>query len=248
LSYEQLMLLKRLSFVGESPLVLEPNVLIEQHRRLFDHSKSWTRPVCLVSVGAPGSGKSYAIRETLMAELAASREGPAVDEYLTIDPDFWITSVLRNDNSARMLANYLNHETFMTAVHMRRNLLFDGTGRELKNTCGRVISRLKQAGYRVYIGIVLSSYEQCLRNIEARRKATGRDVPAKFVKPLFQGQLLASTEEYVRRQPELAEQIVIYDNDKLDARVAARVCNGSGTEEALAVLRKYLVNPDAAAR
>ena len=34
----------------------------------------------------------------------------------------------------------------MIAGRMRKHMIFDGTGKSLENTCGRVVSRLKIAG------------------------------------------------------------------------------------------------------
>jgi len=240
LTYAQLMDLKRLAFVSESPQILLPSLLNAQHRELFESSTSAENPTAIVSVGTPGSGKSYVIRKHFMPGLVASGVGPPEDGYLTIDPDVWITNVLHNDNSVRVVANYLNHETFMTAIHMRRNMFFDGTGRDVRNTCGRVISRLRQAGYKVHIVMVLSSYDTCMHNITERRKVTGRDVPAKFVKPLFEGALAEACETYVRYQPQISEQIAIFDNDKLESSLSATVRGDKGTEEALALIRRYL--------
>ena len=107
---------------------------------------------------------------------------------------------------------------------MRRHMIFDGAGKSVENTCGRVISRLRQ-GYRVHICIVLASYD-CMANIAERFARTGRDAPAvsdDIPRP-------QATDVYVRRQSELADEVVLYINENLDANWAATVRNGEGVE------------------
>ena len=81
------------------------------------------------------------------------------------------------DPRVRPYANFLNHENFLTAVAQRRNLIFDGSGRDPLNICGRVISRLTAAGYRVHMVMVLCSYKRCLERAETRRAQTGQPPP-----------------------------------------------------------------------
>ena len=94
-----------------------------------------------------------------MQMLADSGLGPAPGAYLTIDPDFWLSANCHNDNACRPLVNWCNHENFLKAVELKQHMLFDGTGKSLLNTCGRVIARLKAAGYRIHICIVLASFD-----------------------------------------------------------------------------------------
>ena len=58
--------------------------------------------------------------------------------------------------------------SFLRAVGLKQHLIFDGTGKSLLNTCGRIISRMKRQGYRVHLCIVLASYDSCMANIKAR--------------------------------------------------------------------------------
>ena len=168
---------------------------------------------------------------------------PAASEYVHIDPDAVITGLCHNDNAYRPLANFLNHENFLVALGERRHILFDGTGKDLHNTCGRVISRLKGAGYDVYICIVLASYSTCLDRIAARFKKTGRNVPEKFVRGVFEA-LVKSVPVYLSNQPALAKAVVVYDNDT-DAEPTARVItrDGGDAAEATAFALRMLEMP-----
>ena len=242
LSAELLMLLKRLAFVLEPPGMLSTELIGQMRLQLFGSSTTSSRPMCVINVGAPGSGKSYVSSEVYVPSLGAQGIGPLVNDFMTIDPDFWLTNVCANDNGRRNIANYLNHESFLMATRLRRHMIFDGTGKSLQNTCGRVISRLRLQGYRIHVCIVLASYNECLSNIAERRERTGRDVPARFVQDTFVALRLAG-ETYIRRQEDLVDEVVLYVNEKRDARVAATVRRGEGIDEALAVLNQYLQMP-----
>merc|ERR1719453_1725429 len=103
--------------------------------------------------------------------------GPPSKDLVEIDPDTWITRLCNNDNQLRPLCNMLNLENLFLCINQRYNLIFGGTGKDIKNTVGRVTARLKQANYRIYYAIVISTYENCTRRIKDRFEATGRNVP-----------------------------------------------------------------------
>ena len=71
-------------------------------------------------------------------------------------------------------------------MSQRRHIVFDGTGKSILNTCGRIIGRLAAAGYRVHICIVLASCERCWERIEERRMITDRGVPKKVLQQQLQ--------------------------------------------------------------
>jgi len=132
--------------------------------------------------------------------------------YVHIDPDKHITSMCNNDNRFRMLANFNTMEDFATALNQRRHILFDGTGKDVSNTCGRIISRLRSANYRVFVCIVAASKECCLTRISARQSKTGRGVPPEFVRSTIES-LQTSMPLYISQQASLAEAVLVYDND-----------------------------------
>ena len=160
-----------------------PNAKIESTQATILNNVASAQPQtrhALIMVGAPGSGKSK------IRELYWDNKMAGVDKKVTIDPDQW-SDVFQHDQNLRMWFNYLNQETFLKAMRAQKPLIFDGTGKDLQNTCGRIIDRLHEENYQVTILIVLASYQTCLRRIEKRAENTGRAVPETVVKGTFSG-------------------------------------------------------------
>ena len=153
-------------------------------------------------VGAPGSGKAD------IGDQYWTKNMDGMDKVI-IDPDQW-SDVFKHDQSLRMWFNYLNHETFLKAMRAGRPMIFDGTGKDLQNTCGRVLDRLHEQGYQVTILIVLASFETCLKRIEERRGRTKRNVPQKIVKDTFTS--LAKSVPFYRTELK-GTTVVVMNND-----------------------------------
>ena len=175
----------------------------------------------MVAVGPPGSGKSYICKQFCLQKLHKSFGCPRPSEYAIIDPDYYIQNHLNNNNACRGLANFCNHQHFMTAISYRRPLLFDGTGKSILNTCSRVIARLKSAGYDVYINVVVASWNTCVARIAERSRETGRDVPLHIVRDIFV-QLHSTIPVYLGRQQELCQAVLVYENDEVRCRYTCR--------------------------
>jgi len=254
LSAQHLADLRRLAFVQLSPTMLHPPTLAEHTRKMWAAAAPPPSPplpkrlvpplppTAVVTVGTPGSGKSFVAIRDCLPVLAEMGLGPSESQYLKIDPDFWLSQVCHNDNGCRPLVNWLNHENFLRACRRRQHIFFDGTGKSLLNTCGRVIARLRSQGYRVHIVIVLASFETCMSNVRERFERTGRDVPKKIVLETFK--FLAQTARvYISRQAAMCDRVIVYDNDKLQSHLAVTVTEGRGEAEALALCDKYLTLP-----
>ena len=237
LSPSQLDDLKRLAFVMAPPHMLDGAQIRGHTATLYKHVRPdadvMRQPTAVVTVGAPGSGKSYVAAKEALALLHSMGEGPAPDQYLYSDPDFWLTSNCQNDNACRPLVNWLNHETFLKAIRLKQHIFFDGTGKSLMNTCGRVISRLRGAGYAVHLCIVFAGYDSCVSNIAERKKRTGRDVPLKFVSDTIE-MLAPAVDVYVSRHSEICERVLVYTNEQHKTTLVANLKKGSTEGEAMA--------------
>lgn len=149
--------LRVLAFIDLPPALLDPFEIHRLRSEVFHASRCAFRPTAVVMVGPPGSGKS-AVMNQGVDTLRIKHGGPPVDHYAHINPDHWITRLCDNNNDWRNVANYLNHESFLTAVAQRRHIIFDGTGKSVLNTCGKIISRLRQAGYCIHLCVVLATF------------------------------------------------------------------------------------------
>ena len=166
-----------LCFLDKPPALSHAAEIARLRASLLTPARCAFRPFALVMAGPPGSGKSRSLARCVPL-VASGLGGPAQrSAYAEINPDVWISDLCDNNNAYRNVANYCNHETFLSAVAQRRHLIFDGTGKSLVNTCSRIIARLQGQGYHVIICVVLSKMATCWRRIEARREATDRAVP-----------------------------------------------------------------------
>merc|ERR1719454_2311966 len=109
--------------------------------------------------------------------IRTNYKGPELNDMVEIDPDTWVSRLCENNNEFRPLCNMLNLENLFLSINQQYNIIFGGTGKDVKNTVGRVTARLKQANYRIYYAIVLSTYENCSQRIKERFEKTGRNVP-----------------------------------------------------------------------
>ena len=175
---------RRLHFIDRAPHFSDQHVIKRMRLQAFKGSRKSERPFAVVMAGPAGAGKSFS-RDKLLPWLHKEHGLPAPEHYAMIDPDIWITELCGNNNALRPIANYCNHETFLAAVRERRHMIFDATGRQLLNTCGRIIGRLERANYQVVMCSVLSKRDTCWQRIESRRIATGRGVPGFIFNPTF---------------------------------------------------------------
>lgn len=176
--------LRILAFIDKPPSLTAAPIIDRLRVHVLSGTHMADRPTAVVMAGPPGAGKSYSMSQ-LLPWLRREHGAPPREGYAYINPDLWIRKHCDNNNAYRALANYCNHETFLTCVGQRRHLIFDATGRTLVNTCGRIIGRLVRANYRVHLVVVLASYSACWKRVEARREKTGRAVPEKVFGDIF---------------------------------------------------------------
>merc|ERR1712178_330756 len=203
------------------------------------------KPIAIITVGPPGSGKTFMIdsHEGLEAHLKANHGCPSLESFVEIDPDVWITNLANNDNARRPLCNMQNLENFFYCINQRYNLIFGGTGKDIKNTAGRVTARLKQANYRIIYAVLLSTYENCSQRIKTRFEKTGRNVPDFIVRDTFKG-LAVSIPTYLRNQAQLCDELLIYVNNNLGTVPAPTVVRGGqDITKALEVVNTTLALP-----
>lgn len=145
------------------------------------------KPVALFMLGITASGKS-SVRKKV--------KNDPFEEFGTVevDPDAvkWKLPEYRQalDASARDAAKMAHKESSdvaseigRRAVQERRNVIFDGTGRNLEKM-KRQIAEAKKAGYDVRAIMPHVPVDEALRRADARAEQTGRWVPHDVVKEM----------------------------------------------------------------
>ena len=189
-----------------------------------------TPPCALITVGPVGSGKSWllharesALDQTLAASFGSRYPAPPVATFSMLDPDSVLHAVCASlgqpfNPALRSYANFCNHENFSLAVGLRRNLIFDGSGRDPTNICGRVISRLRPAGYRIVFLVVLTSFETARRRAVERQRRTGRETSEGFTRFVYKS-LQRALPIYLRScDVQAADGVLVFTNDVDGAR------------------------------
>jgi predicted ABC-type ATPase len=220
LRHGEMQQVRRVLFAHAPPEMLNIERLASVQNSSCGTSSGADAPCAIITVGAPGAGKSHMLSHctSFLANemvLPSSTNGlpSSTSKYARVDPDKHLTHMCNNDNNFRMLANFNTMEDLATAMDQRRHILFDGTGKDIGNTCGRIISRLRAAHYRVFVCIVVASQDACLARIEARRKETGRGVGLDFVQSTIQSLRNTAIPIYISKQTSLAEAVLVYDNE-----------------------------------
>jgi hypothetical protein len=144
-------------------------------KRLSQIKPASAEPWLLVTVGVQGVGKGNVISNAL--EYFPTFEGLGDDSgYFNCDPDE-IYKVLRRqatgpdkDPPTRDFVNYWNHVSFGVALTKGSNIIFDGSGRESKNICGRTIARALERNYRIGFLVVTLPMTRIIGQIYERNK------------------------------------------------------------------------------
>ena len=143
------------------------------------------RPVVIVMLGAPGSGKS-----TIRTQLYGNEPGYAVvdaDGFKELLPEYRLAVA----NSDRLAAARSHEESSLiakqtrdAAIAGRYNFVMDGTGANLTNYL-KMMDTLRDAGYEIRLLMPNSSVESGLQRNSIRSNLIGRYVPPLFLRKLY---------------------------------------------------------------
>jgi len=198
-SPEQLHAVRHILF-AHLPVPTRLEDVLAQRKVLLDDSLSIRKqprgapPCCIVTVGPLGSGKSYLLTEQtsklddiIKQNLGAAFPAPPLSSFVTLDPDQVLHDISGEtfQPTWRPYGNFINHENFAVAVARRAPIIFDGSAKDPLNICGRVISRLREAGYRVLFLVVLTSYQIARQRADERAKTTLRTTDDKFMRLVY---------------------------------------------------------------
>ena len=160
-------------------------------------------------------GKSTA-RDAYLRKIGRSEE-----EYITLDPDFILTSLQSYRTAQRAgaeppdcypVAYAINDRNLEYALANNTSIIFDGTGRNFDWTARELIERmLVSNGYIVHLCIVTLDVDIALARATERARRTGRVVPESVIRKIH---------------TEVNRNIPLYRSMKAPARIA--VVDNSG--------------------
>jgi predicted ABC-type ATPase len=196
----------------------------DDYRKYRDALFSSARPVfptIIVMVGGPGSGKESA-RKQCLKSLKYNEA-----DFVVIDPDTILAAMFNNNNacygmgfsgkpSIALDVAGMNNLNFEYALENRYNIVFDGTGRNIRFTRDHVILRAKQLGYRTVLCISVVDARTALLRTQRRSDTSGRKVDAGYLKEVYQ--TLADTiPAYIATPKQSVDILQVYDNlSKMD--------------------------------
>jgi hypothetical protein len=99
-------------------------------------------------VGGPGSGKTSA-RVSVIGNLKEN-----IHKFVLIDPDIILTKFFNNNSRCR---DKVDNSLYEIAYSEGYNLIFDETGKDFYYYKKDAIERLKDAGYKTHLCIVVLS-------------------------------------------------------------------------------------------
>ena len=162
----------------------------------------------IITVGGPGSGKSYAAT-ALMMQLKKPK-----NQFVTVDPDDILGKVFGMDNDMRDHPNGvepIKEKLFAQAINGEYNILYDGTGKNYDKYL-KVIKRLNDANYTIYLCIVVVHDMSVVKlRIASRESLTKRKVPTEFVDDTY-ARLKENIDNYLNLECDTVQNIFLYDN------------------------------------
>lgn len=179
------------------------------------------RPLAIVTMGAPGSGKSTMVPNTPgLARID-------IDYVKEFFPDYQMR-VANSDSNAGNFNHGEAREICMKleerVITQGRNLIMDGTGRNVE-IWGNIIKKLKARGYEVRLVMPHVPADVGIDRVVSRANVTGRMVPLDMVKQAYD-QCPRNFQTLAR----LADSAILVDN-VAGNKMIMRYENGAVVEE-----------------
>lgn len=163
----------------------------------------------IVLVGGPGSGKSAGKSQTIKLM------GEELNHFANIDPDEILTKLFGNDNGCYDRVIPINNESFDLALKNKKNVVFDGTGRDFDWYSENVLKRLKNNRYEVHLVIVSNNISVGLARAAERQRQNisnkSRGVDESYAKKAY-NDLSYAIPKYLSLDCDYADYIYFYDN------------------------------------
>jgi predicted ABC-type ATPase len=191
---------------------LPTNEAIDQYLfNLFANARP-VQPTCIVTVGAPGSGKSFAQKDCIK-QLKMK-----LSDFIVLDKDDIYNKLFQMNNACyyvpadKIGIEYVNNRNISYAVEHGYNMIIDGTGKDFQKTYKENIQRFKNAGYRVILCITYLDISVGLGRVKERERQTGRKVTSKYLESTYKV-MKDVIPKYLDVSDEDVDAIFVYDNE-----------------------------------
>jgi len=176
--------------------------LLEDNGTLLDGAS----PIAIVTVGIPGSGKSTSL--TMLKKMFGEEK-----QWTNVDPDSINESVFHGSNHCRGETNIINFQFFDEAEKLKRDLIWDTTGR-LYDATTKTIQSLNSNGYSVALCIVLTDLENAMARSNARFSSgqSNRNVPQQYIRDV-NIQIQEVIQHYIIYPSKFLDFLYVFDNN-----------------------------------
>lgn len=180
-------------------------------------------PVALIMMGGSGSGKSTldkGISEGDFVHVDADAIKGDIPEYReAVAASARDAAFMVHEESGTLAKEIREH-----AIQNRKNVLLDGTGKNLKDY-KETVTRLRGLGYEVTVMMPDIDVETAVGRVRARAEKTGRLVPEAAVRDIY-----AKVPQNFEPIARLADNFALFDNRGKKPRL---VWSKRGTEETI---------------
>lgn len=179
--------------------------IIDKFTKGIDPVPENQKPVALIMMGGSGSGKSTldkGINEKDFVHVDADAVKGEIPEYQeAVAASAKDAAFMVHEESGTLAKQIREH-----AISSRKNLLLDGTGKNLKDYTDTV-TRLRNMGYEVTVMMPDIDVETAVKRVRSRAERTGRLVPEAVVRDIY-----AKVPKNFEPIARLANNFALFDN------------------------------------
>jgi predicted ABC-type ATPase len=183
--------------------------------------KTNEKPLCIINVGGPGSGKSTVSKIYIKNVLKKN-----IKKFCVINPDDILNKYFNNDINCYEIDNNSPYDVindlFDVAVKNKYNILYDTTGLKTKDIKNK-INLLKKNNYTVNVCVCLiDDISIALKRVEKRRKLTGRNMDSDYFYKRYNELPKILDHFYFNLLYKTIGEIIIYNTSSLKPKIEER--------------------------
>jgi predicted ABC-type ATPase len=183
--------------------------------------KTNEKPLCIINVGGPGSGKTYVSKIYIKNVLKQN-----IKNFCIVNPDDILSKYFNNDINCYEIDNNspydVINELFVVAVKNKYNILYDTTGLDIKDIKSK-LKLLKKNNYTVNVCVCLiDDISIALKRVEKRRKTTGRNIDSNYFYKRYHELPKILHNFYFNLLYKTINEIIIYNTSSLKPKIQER--------------------------